>query len=286
MRAGEFLAGSAANIYSGGVMAQTNVVHTEGADIFYDYQGNGPLLLLISGGGGEAARYARIAPILADEYTVVAYDRRGNSRSTGGGDLDMAQQARDAVAVIRAMGREEAYGFGNSGGAEHRPEARHRPPRGDHRARRARGTDSEHPARRPALDGLHRRGARHIRRQGSRGGAGAVQHLPGRHPRPGRRPGPGDAMANGEFFMAHEYLPLGRYSPDFEAIRRNAVPVVTAAGHDSADAYYARTAPIQAELLGCRYTEFPGHHLSFILEPVDFAEALRAVLRSFTMQKR
>src|SRR5579859_5584484 len=100
-------------------MTRTGTVHTEGANIVYDYEGEGPLLLTIAGGGGDAARYAPISNILADEYTVVNNDRRGNSRSTADVSvaLDMAQQARDAAAVIRAMGVEKAYVFGNSGGA-------------------------------------------------------------------------------------------------------------------------------------------------------------------------
>jgi len=64
-------------------MTQTGTVHTEGAAIVYDYVGAGPLLLTIAGGGGDAARYDRMAHLLADAYTVVNYDRRGNSRSTG-----------------------------------------------------------------------------------------------------------------------------------------------------------------------------------------------------------
>ena len=100
-------------------MPRTGTVHTEGANIVYDYEGDGPLLLTIAGGGGDAMRYAQISNILADEYTVVNYDRRCNSRSTGDAsvDLDMAQSASDAAAVIRAMGVEKAYVFGNSGGA-------------------------------------------------------------------------------------------------------------------------------------------------------------------------
>ena len=62
-------------------MTRTDTVHTEGANIVYDYVGSGPLLLFIAGGGGDGSRYAPISNILADEYTVVSYDRRGNSRS-------------------------------------------------------------------------------------------------------------------------------------------------------------------------------------------------------------
>ena len=44
---------------------KNNRVHTEGADIVYDYEGQGPLLLLIAGGNGNGMRYARLATQLA-----------------------------------------------------------------------------------------------------------------------------------------------------------------------------------------------------------------------------
>ena len=91
-------------------MSKTSTVETEGAGIVYDVEGEGPLLLLIAGGNGDASRYVPLSRLLADEYTVVRYDRRANLRSGGDttADLDMAQMARDAAAVIRAM----SAGFG------------------------------------------------------------------------------------------------------------------------------------------------------------------------------
>ena len=38
-------------------MTKAGTVHTEGANIIYDYEGDGPLLLTIAGGGGDAMRY-------------------------------------------------------------------------------------------------------------------------------------------------------------------------------------------------------------------------------------
>lgn len=78
--------------------------------------------------------------------------------------------------------------------------------------------------------------------------------------------------------MAREYLPIARHRPDLDAVRRNRVPVVTAAGRDSADAYYARTARIQAEILGCPCHEFPGDHLGFLFDPEPFAAAVLTAL--------
>ena len=59
----------------------TNTLKVPGATLYYKVRGAGPLLLLICGGIYDAAGYAGLADRLADRYTVVTYDRRGNSRS-------------------------------------------------------------------------------------------------------------------------------------------------------------------------------------------------------------
>jgi pimeloyl-ACP methyl ester carboxylesterase len=196
----------------------------------------------------------------------------------------MAQQARDAVAVIRAMGRDDAYVFGNSGGANialqlaaDHPEiirglAAHEGP-----------TLSLLPDADTWLafiNRVHGTFAAH-------GAAAAFKlfatELAGFDTTPQQaRVAAGEMPPNGEFFMAREYLPIGSYIPDLETIRRNQVPMVTAAGRDSADAYYARTARLQAERLRCPYIDFPGNHLGFIFEAETFAATLRSALHDLT----
>jgi pimeloyl-ACP methyl ester carboxylesterase len=55
---------------------------------------------------GDTGFYLSAADNLADEFTVVSYDRRGNSRRPGDRTTDMtvAQRARDASSIIKAMG--------------------------------------------------------------------------------------------------------------------------------------------------------------------------------------
>ncbi|UXN74930.1 alpha/beta hydrolase [Devosia sp. A8/3-2] len=58
---------------------------------------------------------------MADRWTVVAYDPRGNSWSTFEGapqPLSLDEQADDAAALIAAMGSGPADIFGTSGGAQ------------------------------------------------------------------------------------------------------------------------------------------------------------------------
>ena len=264
-------------------MMQTDSVHSEGAELTFDTydSGNGGTpLLLIPGGGGEADIYGKIASILASEFTVITYDRRCYGRSSGDAtkDLDMAQQARDAVAVIRAaVKHERAIVFGNSAGAHialaiasNHPECAllimvHEPP-----------TMSLLPDATEALafcdkvsDTFDTQGALAAMKLFSsclRGMSGPIAPL----------------KKDVSFFFGKEFLNISRFVPDLATIRKaNVVPVVLLVGELSDDAYYARSVPIIAEHLQCEKITMPGNHLAFLLEPQVFAEALSKVIAKF-----
>ncbi|MFP3992366.1 alpha/beta hydrolase [Streptomyces sp. E11-3] len=77
-------------------------------------------MLFISGATGDAGHFDRVADLLADEFTVVTYDRRGNSRSprpSGWEKTSVAEQADDAAALLTALALAPAAVFGNSYGA-------------------------------------------------------------------------------------------------------------------------------------------------------------------------
>jgi pimeloyl-ACP methyl ester carboxylesterase len=258
-------------------------VEHEGADLVYDLTGEGPLLLLIAGGGGDGARYREIAGELAGDYTVISYDRRGNSRSTGdpAAYLDMAQQARDAAAVISSArpAAARAAVFGNGGGGSIALElAAHLPDMVTELVVHEAPMLPLLPDAPKWLSFM-----REVRTVFEREGAGSALKL--FHSEfAGFEDSDGPAFAahaipNSEFFFAREYLPIMTYTPDLDTVRRTGIPVVIAAGALSADAYYARTARLQAEHLACRYVEFPGDHRGFALEPVAFAKALSDAFR-------
>lgn len=269
------------------VVVNTGRVITEGDEIFYEVRGQGLPLLMISGGGGDAGFYSSVADILSDEYKVITYDRRGNSRSTGNEpqNFDIGQQARDAVAVLHAVGHESAYVFGNSGGAiialemaknQHHAVKEiivHEPPV----IRML--PDSEKWLR--FFAGLYRTAFRFgsnvamLRFSLSVGiPKRALLKVPKNFSiRTGK---------NHNFFVKNEMIPFVNYKPDVELIKKNGVKVFMAAGMMTLDKgrYYGRTAPLLAELLDCEMVTFPGHHLSYFDMPEEWAATLRNILHS------
>ena len=91
-----------------------------GAQIYYEMRGSGPPLLFICGAFADVDHFANVADLLSDEFTVVTYDRRGNSRSNGGapGTPSSAdEQADDAAALLQQLSMAPAAVYGNSSGA-------------------------------------------------------------------------------------------------------------------------------------------------------------------------
>ena len=63
------------------IPVQKRVVQANGTDLYCEVRGRGPAVLFICGATGDAGHFERVAGHLADVFTVIAYDRRGNSRS-------------------------------------------------------------------------------------------------------------------------------------------------------------------------------------------------------------
>ncbi|MFC9437285.1 alpha/beta fold hydrolase [Nocardia sp. NPDC057030] len=80
---------------------RSDTLKVPGATLYYEVRGNGPVLLLLPGSGGDAAVFDPIADTLAAQFTVVTLDPRGYSRST----LDSAEEVDRPAAVQR----EDAY---------------------------------------------------------------------------------------------------------------------------------------------------------------------------------
>jgi pimeloyl-ACP methyl ester carboxylesterase len=90
-----------------------------GAKLYHEVRGAGPPVLLIMGATGDGGHFDALADVLADEFTVVSYDRRGNGRSpvpAGWQTTSVEEQADDAAALLEALGTGPAAVFGTSAG--------------------------------------------------------------------------------------------------------------------------------------------------------------------------
>jgi pimeloyl-ACP methyl ester carboxylesterase len=95
-----------------------------GTELYYEVGGAGPSLLLIMGATGDGGVFEQFADLLAEEFTVVTYDRRGNGRSPRPVNWDTTspeEQADDAVGLLDALGLAPAALFGTSSGGDLRP---------------------------------------------------------------------------------------------------------------------------------------------------------------------
>jgi pimeloyl-ACP methyl ester carboxylesterase len=94
-------------------------VTVNGTELYHEVRGTGPPVLLIMGATGDGGHFDTLADRLADEFTVVSYDRRGNGRSpapAGWQTTSPAEQADDAAALLEALETGPAAVFGTSSG--------------------------------------------------------------------------------------------------------------------------------------------------------------------------
>jgi NADPH:quinone reductase-like Zn-dependent oxidoreductase/pimeloyl-ACP methyl ester carboxylesterase len=273
----------------------TGTLQVPGATLYYEVYGSGPVLLLIPGGPADAGVFADLAGFLADRYTVVAYDPRGNSRSVADGPPQHQQldvHGDDAARLLAAVGSQPADVFGSSGGAQiglnlaaRHPQrvhtlVAHEPPAvgllPDAAQQRAAMQAAVDTYRREGVDpGMQRFGEV----VGIRGGRGPVsQHLAGRGEIAEPAPASGRIMGNLDFFLGHGAGPLSSYVPDIAALRAGPVRIVAGLGESSAGQLAHRCGVALAERLGSDPVSFPGDHSGFMSLPEAFAQALHTVL--------
>ncbi|MGH9978772.1 MAG: alpha/beta fold hydrolase [Nitrososphaeraceae archaeon] len=255
----------------------------EGAEIYCERRGNGPILLLIAGAMEDAGYYSSAADILADKFTVVSYDRRCNSRSSGDRSVDMTvtQQARDAASIIKAMGDGKAIVVGRSGGAIIGLElAATMPEMVDllivHEAPAIKLLpESDAEKWRTFIENIYTKSQREGSYAAQTEFMTSLINVPD-SPLPTEL---NDRISgNVHFFFEHEFRAFSGYLPNIESIRKNNVHVVTAIGRDSDNAYYVQATRALASKLGCENVEFPGHHDISFWMPKEFAAAIKEIL--------
>lgn len=289
------------------------MVESTGVRLHTEAAGSGPVLVLVSGGGGDAAMYEQVVRLLADCYTVITFDRRGNSRSAftePDTDIGVGTQAADVVAILDAYGIDRALVFGNSGGAiitleliaQHGARVRaaiaHEPPlvqlltadspawqeitrirqlaadKGPMRAVAAFGVMTA--PHLPAL--LRSQAGQAMLAAGSTAAlavAPTVRRLTGRPPSPMTR-----MLGNTDLLLRRE-LPsfCFDYQPDLTTLRMSPVRWRPAVGSDSTGRPYFVATEVLAAHLGTTCVEFPGGHTAYPTRPAEFAQRL---LETFT----
>jgi pimeloyl-ACP methyl ester carboxylesterase len=88
----------------------------DGTEIAYDRLGDGPALVLVGAAWNDRMSAAPLAQLLASEFSVYTYDRRGRGDSGDTPPYAVEREIEDLAAVIEAAGG-SAYAFGVSSGA-------------------------------------------------------------------------------------------------------------------------------------------------------------------------
>ncbi|HEY9009570.1 MAG TPA: alpha/beta hydrolase [Devosia sp.] len=272
-------------------MTTATTLAVPGATLYYEIWGSGPLLLVIPGGPQDAGIFADLARALADRYTVVPYDPRGNSRSTFDGaptELDLDQQADDAAALIRHLGGGPAYVFGTSGGAQIGPNlaARypdlvstlvvHEPPTmmllEDPSAAVAEANGLYEIYKTQGVDAA----------MGAFFGSNDLDAAPPDFDMPPEAAETmGRVMGNFEYWLAHGLKPLSFYAPDVAALKAGKPKIVVGISRESEGQPIARMSGALAEKLGVTPITFPGDHITAFDGPnaAEFAAVLDGAIR-------
>jgi len=271
-----------------GTEIRTGIAAVDGAELYYEMRGSGPTLLFVSGATGDAGHWSAAADLLADEYTVLTYDRRGNSRSPrppGWTHAPVDEQADDAAGLLAALGLAPAIGYGNSQGAliltslvlRHADALSsavfHEPP-----YPHAVGADHATAALQSMVgDAMARGGPRLATEEFLRWVAGDATFE-------ALDPATRDRMlGNGEVLFGMEIPAISDYLPEpqeLAAVRTRCVVTAGAEHTDPASPFHWFHAAAQwlAAGLGAPFAELPGGHMPQLTCPDEFVAALRQIL--------
>ncbi|MEU5368651.1 alpha/beta fold hydrolase [Streptomyces sp. NPDC005951] len=92
------------------------VVSADGTEIAYERSGSGPAVVLVASALADRADTAKLAALLAEDFTVVNYDRRGRGASGDAETYAVAREVEDIAALVDQVGGSASL-FGSSSGA-------------------------------------------------------------------------------------------------------------------------------------------------------------------------
>jgi pimeloyl-ACP methyl ester carboxylesterase len=262
-----------------------------GVELYYETRGAGPVLLLIPGGNGDAASFGALPQFLADRFTVVAFDRRGFSRSVLDGPPDderrLTDDVEDAVALLDLFPG-PAVVLGSSSGAIV----------GLHLLARYPERVATLVAHEPPLISLLPDADRWLaavdeayatyQASGAEAAMAQFGRVTGLGSPP--RPEPGTLpphvvellsrmQGNTDFFLEHELRQYVRLAPDLAVLAAQADRLVLASGRDSKEQLPYEPNQVLAACLGLPVVEFPGDHLGYLTHSEEFASVLTAAVK-------
>ncbi|MDQ3662417.1 MAG: alpha/beta hydrolase, partial [Actinomycetota bacterium] len=92
------------------------VLSKDGTPIAFDRYGDGPPLIFVDGATADRSMDASLATVLAPNFTVYAYDRRGRGDSGDTPPFAVEREIEDLDAIITEAGG-SAFVLGHSSGA-------------------------------------------------------------------------------------------------------------------------------------------------------------------------
>ncbi|KAM5385781.1 hypothetical protein ACJA88_001931 [Fusarium oxysporum] len=257
-----------------------SIVHNEGCDLHYWYQGSGPLIIFVPGGNGHGRQFNNVIAALSNRFTCATFDRRQMSASQVPVNkrLSPPQQARDIRAIIKAVGFDEAILFGSSSGGTFAYQFAHDFPEMVvhlicHEAGLAMLLPDATQITEWMYDLLHT-----FETLGQDAAAEEfAKCLIGYDAEGIPKPASPEA-SNPKNFWEYEWAPLIGYCPNMFRIKEHGVSVGLMRGVRCKDAFYARAIEEQAKILECPRMTVPGHHEGFQCETEEFVPSLLEML--------
>ena len=255
-----------------------------GAELYYEIRGTGPPVLLIMGATGDGGHFDVVADLLADEFTVVSYDRRGNGRSpapTGWTTTSPEEQADDAAALLTTLGMGSTAVFGTSSGGTYALCLLVRHPES------VRGLILHEPGLYALVDDVDavRGPVRALVGEATAAGgpAAAVErfwrYVAGEDSWDRLEPTLRERLrAAARTFVEVELGTYERYLPDENTLAALAAPLYLIVSDDSRPAF-TEIAHRFAQRLGLEVATTPGGHAAYHDRPRELADLLRPVLR-------
>lgn len=260
-------------------------VEVPGARLYYETYGSGPLMIMIPGSPGVADVHRMIARPLAEHYTVVAYDRRGFSRSELDGPQDYDRRietdADDVRRLIEHLSHEPAIVFGGSSGALIALEVL------IHHPTVVRAiVPYEPPAMRELADGqewvdfffkmydLYRESGVEPALKQFRERAFAESDRQAMS----RAPTNEFTLVNARYWFEHELRQYPAVKLDLDALMAHADRIMLAVGRESRGYPCYEVNVALGKKLGRDVIELPGGHVGYVARAADFAGALQTYL--------